>query len=275
MAWDSHLQGYTGITVRDPGEAPRTFRNNEDFLQWQHEQKYEDRTNNSESKAATPSVAHQSKEGLKGKGAAEPAEQANIEEEELHDLFMSAPDEITWPAGNNEVVEGGKVDGEDLRSKVVKASLDGGDNIDDDDDGLHDLFMSEPNEITWYSQANEAVEETPPTGKQKHTSTPFVDPPKPRSRVSRLVPPDSPDFFCPPTSTSNLFLLFSHNISGNYSSLTLPHRYVRSILSLLFFFSPFHHILPTPLLLLKISLLLPFHVALGLLTRQLCFPSRS
>jgi len=210
MAWDSHLRGYTGITLRQPGEAPRTFKNNQDFLKWQHEQNYKGQINKHDPEAARVSAAHRmnnTEKGCKGKGVAEPTEQANIdEEEELHDLFMSAPDEITWSSGNNEVVEGEKVDSEDLRSKVDMASPGGGDNIDDND-GLHGLFMSEPDEITWYSQANEAVEETPPTGKRKHTSTPFCAPPKPPSRVSRLLSPNSPDFLCPPTSHHIFFFL--------------------------------------------------------------------
>lgn len=163
MAWDSHIRGYTGLTARRPGEAPITFKNTEDYLQWQKEQDYKNRTKKRRLKAAGPSVAGPSaanrpenaKQGRKGKGVAQvvvPAKQDNIDDDdELHDLFMSVPDEITWSSGNNEVGEGGKVGSEGLKGKAVKAGP------NEDDDELHDLFMSEPNKITWSSEANEAV----------------------------------------------------------------------------------------------------------------------
>lgn len=158
MPWDAHLRAFGGITVRPPGDAPRTFKNSTELAQWHTEQKLEEKSSKRRSKKTEkkknateqgkgptpkkkddencelrdtptsapdeiPSVSKTGKAvvGEKAVEEAIPVEEDDIDEDELERLFLSAPDEITWESEKPHDGDDGKAPGQQARSNVQAA----------------------------------------------------------------------------------------------------------------------------------------------------------
>lgn len=139
MTWDSDLRAHTGFNVWIPGIGPRTFKSHEEYVQWQVQ------TSKPRSKAAVKakqqprklSRAEKEKQELSGEGAAARLVsngENNADDDELHDLFMSAPEEISWSTAANE-------------EAAVEETI--------NDQELEDMFLAESEEITWVSDSGE------------------------------------------------------------------------------------------------------------------------